>query len=96
LHAALKLCTIVLYASGYRTAGNRAHYHTLEALPLILGAGSRPDAEYLSACLTKRNHAEYDYAGVVDEADAKELFDFAKELEIKVFTWMKKNHPTLL
>ena len=33
-NAALKLCTILLYASGYRPEKNLAHYRTLAALPL--------------------------------------------------------------
>lgn len=42
-NAALKLCTILLYAEGYRPAHNLAHYRTLQALPLILG-NDRKDA----------------------------------------------------
>src|SRR5271169_3465344 len=38
-NAALKLCTILLYAEGYRPEKNLAHYRTLQALPLILGTG---------------------------------------------------------
>jgi hypothetical protein len=95
-NAALKLCTIILYASGYRTGGNRAHYHTLEALPIILGNHLRQDADYLSSCLSKRNHAEYDYVDVVGEPDVEELLQFTKELKEKVLIWMQKNHAELL
>lgn len=38
-NAALKLCTLLLYVSGYRPEKNLAHYRTLAALPLILGTG---------------------------------------------------------
>ena len=31
-NAALKLCTVVLYASGYRTSGAGAHFYTIEAM----------------------------------------------------------------
>lgn len=34
-NAALKLCTILLYAEGYRPDKNLAHYRTLQALPII-------------------------------------------------------------
>jgi hypothetical protein len=91
-NAALKLCTILLSASGYRTGGNRAHYHTLEALPLILGQDLRSDADYLSSCLSKRNHAEYDYVDVVGESDVEELIQATKELKEKVLVWLKKEH----
>ena len=39
-NAALKLCTILLYASGYRPEKNLAHYRTLAALPLIAQPGT--------------------------------------------------------
>ncbi len=32
-NAALKLCTILLYASGYKPEKNLAHYRTLQSLP---------------------------------------------------------------
>ncbi|MGM0600012.1 MAG: hypothetical protein ACQETH_09375 [Candidatus Rifleibacteriota bacterium] len=34
-NAALKVCTILLYAKGYRPERSLAHYRTLQALPLI-------------------------------------------------------------
>ena len=36
-NAALKLCTILLYTSGYRPERSLQHYRTIAALPLILG-----------------------------------------------------------
>jgi hypothetical protein len=36
-NAALKLCTILLHASGRRPEKALQHYRTLQALPLILG-----------------------------------------------------------
>ena len=36
-NAALKLCTILLYVSGYRTERALQHYRTIQAMPLILG-----------------------------------------------------------
>jgi hypothetical protein len=36
-NAALKLCTILLYAEGYRASRMLQHYRTIQALPLILG-----------------------------------------------------------
>lgn len=56
-NAALKLCTILLYAGGYRTEKNLAHYRTLQALPLILGSERDDDADYLDACRAKRSTA---------------------------------------
>src|SRR5512136_299934 len=72
-NAALKLCTILLYAAGYRPMPNLAHYRTLQSLPLILGKDRTEDANYLETCRTKRNTVEYDYAGGATDDDADEL-----------------------
>lgn len=49
-NAALKLCTILLYAEGYRATRTLQHYRTILALPLILGPEHRADTDYLDAC----------------------------------------------
>jgi hypothetical protein len=96
-NAALKLCTVLLNASGYRPdKGNLAHYRTLAALPLILGAERKDDADYLDTCRTKRNTVEYDMAGAATKQNAAELVEFTKELRKDVLDWLKKNHPALL
>jgi hypothetical protein len=95
-NAALKLCTILLHASGYRPEKNLAHYRTLAALPLILGERHKDDANYLDTCRTKRNTAEYDRAGVTTEEDAGELIDFVRELRSEAIDWLRKNHPKLI
>jgi hypothetical protein len=46
-NAALKLCTIVLYAEGYRTGSSGRHYYTIQSLPLILGDEYKERADYL-------------------------------------------------
>jgi uncharacterized protein (UPF0332 family) len=95
-NAALKLCTLLLFVSGYRPEKNLAHYRTLQALPEILGPERKADAEYLDKCREKRNIAEYDYVGEVTLDEANELIDFAKELRTEVLAWLKKNHPKFL
>lgn len=94
-NAALKLCTILLYASGYRPEKNLAHYRTLQALPLILGPERDDDADYLDACRAKRNTAEYDAAGTVSQSEARELREFAQQLRQDVLTWLRQHHPEL-
>jgi hypothetical protein len=95
-NAALKLCTILLYAEGYRAARTLQHYRTIQALPLILGPKYRADANYLDACRKKRNVVEYDYVGGVTEDEASELVAYVLELRKKVLAWLKENHPLLL
>jgi len=80
-NAALKLCTVLLYVSGYRPEKNLAHYRTLQSLPLILGPERADDADYLDACRAKRNTAEYDVAGTVSQSEAAELREFTRELQ---------------
>jgi len=95
-NAALKLCTILLYAEGYRAERNLQHYRTIQAMPKILGESKKADAEYLDNCRTKRNIAEYEYVGAVSETEADELVSFTKEFKTEVAGWLQKNHPDLL
>lgn len=89
-NAALKLCTILLHKSGYRSEKNLAHYRTLQALPLILGEKYTADADYLDTCRKKRNQTEYDFAGNVSKEEVQELLAFCKELKTDVLSWLKK------
>lgn len=95
-NAALKLCAILLYASGYRPEKTLQHYRTLQALPLILGPERKADAEYLDACRIKRNTVEYDCAGGATKKDALELIEFTRELREAVMAWLQQNHVELL
>ncbi len=95
-NAALKLCTILVYAEGYRPEKMLAHYRTLQALPLILGKEKEDNADYLDTCRTKRNIVKYDYVGSVTESDANELIEFVSDLKNDVIKWSKKNHPHLI
>ena len=95
-NAALKLCTILLYAEGYRAEKSLQHYRTIQALPLILGEASQGDADYLNACRSKRNIAEYDRTGVVSAGEAEELLAFVQELREQVVQWVRKHQPALL
>lgn len=95
-NAALKLCTILLYATGYRPEKSLAHFRTIQALPLILGDARKDDASYLDACRAKRNTVEYDFVGGATDEDADELMKFVQELESDVVIWLKVEHPHLL
>jgi hypothetical protein len=95
-NAALKLCTILIYASGYKPEKTLQHYRTLQALPLILGPNRKSDADYLDACRIKRNTVEYDRAGGATKNDADELIAFCLELRQEVLKWLRTNHVELL
>lgn len=95
-NAALKLCTILVRAEGYRPSHSLQHYRAIMAMPLVLGQKKNDDANYLDSCRTKRNTVEYDYVGGASNADAGELIAFAAELKAEVLKWLKDNHPELL
>jgi uncharacterized protein (UPF0332 family) len=94
-NAALKLCTILLYADGYETEKNLQHYRTIQAISIILGEDRKKDSEYLETCRTKRNILEYDYTGGVTEKDANELIEFVTEFKADIVAWLKDHHPDL-
>lgn len=94
-NAALQLCAIALLAEGWRPDKLNAHYRTIAALPLILGKTWQDGADYLDACRSKRNGLEYDAAGRVSAAEAKELREFAVELRGAVIAWLGDKHPRL-
>ena len=95
-NAALKLCTILVRAEGYRPSHGLQHYRAIMAMPLVLGQKKKNDANYLDSCRTKRNTIEYDYIGGASDADADELIEFATELKAEVMKWLKDNHNELL
>jgi len=95
-NAALKLCTVLVRAQGFRAAHGLQHYRTIMAMPLILGASKNDDARYLDTCRSKRNKVEYDYVGGATAEDAKELLDFVNELRAEVLAWLSDHHPELI
>jgi len=95
-NAALKLCTVLLYAEGYRPENLLAHYRTLQALSEVLGSDHKKDVDYLESCRVKRNKAEYDSVGEVTPDEARELLGFAGELKQTVLTWLGKKHRDLV
>ena len=95
-NAALKLCTVLLHASGYRAERGMQHYRTIQAMPLILGDDKKRDSDYLDACRIKRNQAEYDRVGVVSDREAEELISYVKELKTAVRDWLYADHKELV
>lgn len=94
-NAALKLCTILLYAEGYQPEKTLQHYRTIMALPMILEPQRKKDADYLNACRAKRNLVEYDRVGGVTDQDSDELIGFVRELKQEVLLWLREKHSSL-
>ena len=95
-NAALKLCTILLYAEGYRAGQGLQHYRTIQALSLVLGRSREADAAYLDTCRVKRNTVEYDRIGTTSNSEVHELVSFVCELQTEVIMWLQANHPGLV
>ena len=95
-NAVLQLATVVLRASGYRTSGAAHHWATFQVLPDLMGHAERDRADYLNACRRKRNTAVYDAAGVVSDAELRELLAEAESFRQDVLGWLGREHPDLL
>jgi hypothetical protein len=95
-NAALKLCTLLLHAEGYRAEHGLHHYRTLMALPVILGPDRNADAQFLETCRKKRNIVEYDLVGAVSELEAEELCHFVSQFLPEIRNWLTTKHPELL
>ena len=95
-NAALNLCTILLYAKGYKATRSQHHFRTIKTLPLILGDTKQQDAEYLNTCRIKRNILDYDYSGGITFLDAEELIDFVVSFKKEVVNWLSANYPEYL
>ncbi len=94
-NAALKLCTMALYAAGYMPEKSLAHYRTLLSVEFTLGPHRKADAAYLDACRAKRNHVEYDYVQGASGAEAAELLAFVRELRREVVEKLAQTYPEL-
>lgn len=94
-NAALKLCTVLLYASGYRASRDLNHYRTLMALPLILRAVRAGDGSYLDQCRMKRNKLEYEQTGAVSATEARELIAYAVALKAETVAWLTTERKDL-
>ncbi len=95
-NAALKICTILLHAEGYRAERNLHHYRTIHAMPLILGQSKIEEANYLDACRVKRNIVEYDRVGAVSDIEVRELITLVEDMRGDALEWLKSKHPELL
>lgn len=94
-NAALKLCTVMLYAAGYRPETTLAHYRTLMAIEFTIGVHRQDDAIYLDACRAKRNAVEYDHIGGASRSEAEELLAFVQGLRNEVLSILPEKYPDL-
>ncbi len=96
--AALQLCTIALYAAGFKTKRGAGGHHALAINSLVetLGQSQKETRIYLSRCSNRRHLIEYERVGVVSARDANELHQTARKLRTDVLDWLKRRHPDLV
>lgn len=95
-NAGLKLCTILLYAQGYRTGKGSHHMISIDCLPLILSSRTKKDVAYLQACRKKRSLVTYDCSGGANAEEAEELIGFVEVLREEVIECLQNTHPNLI
>ena len=95
-NAALKLCTIVLYAHGYRPENALAHYRTIAAIKEITTQQWDSYVDYLNACRIRRNTLEYSHVDVISIEEAEKLLAFTKSFLTEVRDYLAKHFPDLL
>jgi len=94
--AVFQLATILLAASGFRTAGAGRHWVTFKVLPELLGSEIQNLSDYFDQCRNKRNLSDYDRAGEISRDEAEELLREAKKFRSIVLSWLKAHHARLL
>jgi uncharacterized protein (UPF0332 family) len=87
--AALRLCSAVLHAAGYRASREQKHYRTIAALPLVIGPEARDLSDFLDRCRTKRHDVTYESLSAVTASEAAELIEAVEELGTMVRRWLK-------
>ena len=95
-NAALKLCTIVLLAHGYRPDNALAHYRTIMSLKEISEQKWRLYSSYINECRMRRNTLEYDEAYIISQEDVQKLIDFTTQFQKEVKLYMESNYPDML
>lgn len=90
-NAVLQLATMAIHCAGYRVTGREHHRTTFRALPLAMGNAVATQATYFDTCRKKRNTLTYDQAGVISEAEVRDLIQEATSFQNDLEDWIK-NH----
>ncbi|MBC7820886.1 MAG: hypothetical protein IAG10_28715 [Planctomycetaceae bacterium] len=94
-NAALQCATAALAACGYRASREAHHFRVIHSLGFTLGVDSNQVGQ-LDAFRKKRNICDYERAGVVSAAEAKEIASLAKMLLVQLKEWLRTKYPALL
>ena len=95
--AGLILAKIAARAHALRVTGsNMNHFLQIQLAKSLLDRDAAPLLAVLENARTKRNHATYDEAGTISDAEVGELERTVLQLEQLVRDWLARAHPELL
>ena len=95
--AVRSLCEAALHASGFRVPkGGRKHERDIESLKFTLGGRWANEVDFFDRCRRSRHKTLYERIGLVQQKDADDLLQAAKELLAAVETWLQSHHPALV
>ena len=92
------LADAALHACGYAAPGGQSsqHVRVLSSLKHTLADECPIDLDFLERCRRQRHKTSYEQAGTVQQADADDLLQVAKELQAATITWLRSSHPNLV
>jgi len=94
-NVAVQVATAALAAEGYRAAREAHHYRVIQSLAYTIGLDSAVITQ-LDGFRKKRNISDYERAGAVSDAEAREMISLTEKLRDKLIEWLAANHPELL
>ena len=95
--AALLLCKLALHASGVKLQKGKGHHsYWINSLEFTLGKEQKDTLIYLSKSSHLRHTSLYDQTGVVQEQDAEDLLETARQLRTDVVAWLHSQHSALV
>jgi hypothetical protein len=95
-NAALRLGTVLLYASGFRAVRQQKHFRTIAAIALLLGPEHEELVLFLDRCRSKRSEVTYESVHAVAPSEVDALKVTVRELRRLVYDWLRANRPELL
>jgi hypothetical protein len=95
---ALILCKLALHVSGFELQKRVPGHHALwiNSLEFTLGTTQKQTLMHLSKSSKLRHASLYDHAGAVQQQDADDLLEAARQLRTDLLNWLRSQHPSLL
>lgn len=94
-NAALQAATAALAVCGCRASRDSHHYRVIQSLAYTIAAKKELITEF-DQFRKKRNIGGYEQAGLVSDAEAKEMIDLAQRLRKEVEKWIRTHYAEFL